>query len=631
MTDLLPFVVVGVTSGSVYGMAGAGLVLTYRTSGIFNFAHGTLAAVAAYAFFELHQRHGVAWPLALALCTLVGAPLLGLALERVLRSLGRAPVVLRVVAAVGLIVVGQQAVVLRYGAGTVRAQPFLPTATFRLAGVNVGYDQLIVVLVAAATTLGLHLGLSRSRLGRAMRAVVDNEDLVALGGLSPVRVRRWAWCIGSAFAALSGILLVPSIGLDAVVLTLLVVQAFGAAALGLFSSIPLTYGGGVVLGVGAAFASRYVSTVPALEGLPASLPFVVLFLFLVAAPARWLVVRDEGRHPAPLRADRNGGRWRTGLAAVVAVVAVVAVPVVAGTRIGVYSAAGAHAMVFMSLAMLVRMSGQISLAQLTFAAVGATTSARLSAGGSPWLAAVLIGGLVAAPVGATLAVPAIRRAGLYLALATFGFAVMVERLVFATSLMFGAQSSSLPAPRPAWAAGDRAYFVVVAAFVAATTGALAWIRRGRLGRLLRAMADSPVALATHGTSVTALKVTVFTLAAFVAGVGGALLGPVTGAASPSTFGFFQSLLALVVLAIAPGGEIASAVGAAVLLAVVPAYVTSATANEYLTALFGVGAVAVAVFQSSAGVPDRLVQAALARRPRAGRHPALARLGATEAA
>lgn len=631
MSDLVPFFVVGLASGSVYGMAGAGLVLTYRTSGIFNFAHGTVAAVMAYGFYELRQRHGLPWPVALGLCLLGGAPVLGLVLEWLVRGVGRASLVMRVVATVGLVVVGQQAVVLRYGPEAVRSEAFLPTGTFRLAGVHVGWDQLIVLLAGGLATAGLHLLLWRSGLGRSMRAVVDNEELVALAGRRPSTVRRLAWCIGSAFAALSGILLAPSVGLDVLLLTLLVVQAFGAAAIGLFRSIPLTYLGGVLIGVGGAVATRYVSSFPTLEGLPASLPFIVLFTVLVAVPRRWLQTSDEDR-----RATRSGAahlgrpRARRGVASVAMLAGAFVVAWVAGTRIGVYAAAGAHAVILMSLALLVRMSGQVSLAQLAFAALGATTSARLVVdGGLPWLAAVFAGGLVAAPLGAALAVPAIRRAGLYLALATFGFAVLLERLVFTTSLMFGGASTSLLAPRPSWASNDRAYFLLVAAFVAATAAALTVIRRGRLGRLLRAMADSPVALETYGTSVTALKVTVFTVAAFLAAIGGALLGPVTGAASPSTFGSFQSLLALVVLAIVPGNEIFAALGGAGLLVVVPSYVTTATANEYLTALFGIGAIAVATSQGAAEVPRWLVRAALARRTCPERHPALARMGVGE--
>src|SRR6185436_1237810 len=88
----------------------------------------------------------------------------------------------------------------------------------------------------------------------------------------------------SAFAALSGILLAPQTGLDAILLTLLVVQAFGAAAVGAFTSLPLTYVGGLVVGVGGALATKYVVDVPNLAGFPPSLPFIVLFAVLLFMP-----------------------------------------------------------------------------------------------------------------------------------------------------------------------------------------------------------------------------------------------------------------------------------------------------------------------------------------------------------
>jgi branched-subunit amino acid ABC-type transport system permease component len=62
VSDLLPYVVVGVTAGSLYGLAGLGLTLTYKTSGVFNFAHGSIAAAAAFVFYSLHAEGGVAWP-----------------------------------------------------------------------------------------------------------------------------------------------------------------------------------------------------------------------------------------------------------------------------------------------------------------------------------------------------------------------------------------------------------------------------------------------------------------------------------------------------------------------------------------------------------------------------------------
>ena len=154
-------------------------------------------------------------------------------------------------------------------------------------------------------------------------------------------------------------------------------------------------------------------------------------------------------------------------------------------------------------------------------------------------AAVLIGALIAVPVGALLAIPAVRRSGLFLALASFGFAVLFEQLVYPTNL-FGGSEGNLPAPRPSFASGDKAYYYLLLAFVAASIILVTMLQRGRLGRLMRAMADSPTALNTSGMSVTAVKVIVFCVSAFLAGLGGALLGPVTGTASPAQT--FSSLI-----------------------------------------------------------------------------------------
>lgn len=627
MKDFLPFIITGLTSGSVYGLAATGLVLTYKTSGIFNFAHGTIAALTAFAFYDLRERNDIPWPLAAAICVFVFAPLVALLLERMARRLADAPVAMKVVATIGLVVAVQQIVIIRYGAGTIRMRPFLPTRTFRIFAVNVGVDQLIVMILSLVAMLALTALFTVTRLGRNMRAVVDNADLLALTGESPSRVRRWAWYIGTAFAGTSGVLLAPTVGLDSTVLTLLVVQAFGAAAIGLFTSIPLTYVGGIVVGILSALSTKYVATVPTLNGLPASLPFLVLFAVLVVVPTRWLVDFTTERKPSvverkaiPLVAKIVGG--------IAVAFLVIRAPDLVGTKLSVYSAGLAYVFIMLSLALLMRTSGQVSLAQLAFAAVGATSSARLATdAGLPWLLATLLGALVAVPVGAMLAVPAIRRSGLYLALATFGFAVLLERLLYATTLMFGGNATSLPAPRPSFAQGDEAYFYVLAVFVLFGIGIVTVLHRSRLGRLLRAMADSPTALNTYGTNVTVIKVAVFCVSAFLAGLGGALLGPVTGSASPGNFSALAGLQLVVTLVIVPGGEVTAAIAAAAAQAVLPSYITNAKLNDYLPVVFGVSAVLVAMGHAGARVPPGLVRAAARVRVRPERSPARARLTA----
>ena len=86
---MLPFIIIGIVTGSVYGLAGVGLVLTYKTSGIFNFAQGALATVAAYAFYYLNVEVGLAWPVAALISVLILGAVLGLGFEVMARRVAR--------------------------------------------------------------------------------------------------------------------------------------------------------------------------------------------------------------------------------------------------------------------------------------------------------------------------------------------------------------------------------------------------------------------------------------------------------------------------------------------------------------------------------------------------------------
>src|SRR6266545_4380677 len=203
MRGLLPFIVVGVVTGSLYGLAGVGLVLTFRTSGIFNFAHGAVAAAAAYLFYALHVEQGLPWPLA-ALVVVVGFGIIaGVVIEQVTRRLVGAPEAVLVVATVGLLLGINGALLLAFGTNARRFPQFLPLDGIVLSGVRVNYAQMISVATAAVCVVALYLFLRVTRLGVAMRAVVDNPTLVGLTGTRPTRVRVSAWVIGCSFASLS--------------------------------------------------------------------------------------------------------------------------------------------------------------------------------------------------------------------------------------------------------------------------------------------------------------------------------------------------------------------------------------------------------------------------------------------
>jgi branched-subunit amino acid ABC-type transport system permease component len=595
VSEFLPFIIVGITSGSVYGLAGVGLVLTYRTSGVFNFAHGAVATAAAYLCYELLTRHGMAWPLAVAICVLVPGVLLGVGFELIARRLAAAPPVVSVVATVGLLLVIEGAATVRYGAETLSPKPYLPASTFRLPGVNVGYDQLIVVLVGVTASVALAVALSRTRLGMAMRGVVDDASLMAITGIDATRVRRVAWIIGGCVASLSGVLIAPSVGLDPIRLTYLVVQAFGAAAVGRFRSLPGTFGGGLFIGIAAALGQKYASDYPVLLGLPSSVPFIVLFVMLVVSRPGTLPTFGAIRRRQPERFTALP-RSVAAAATVAALVLVGFIPDLVGVHLPLYINAAGFVIVFMSLGLLVNVGGQISLCQAAFVAVGAVAFSRFDVDlGLPWPLSVLLSGLVAAPIGALVALPAIRLKGVYLALATFAFGLLMENLVYRTFLMFG-QEAHRDAPRPQLGSGpasDRGYFYIAVAVAVAAGLVLLTVQRTRLGRLLRALADSPVALTTFGGGVNTALVLLFTISAAMAGIAGAVIATGTHAAGPASFGSLNSLLWIAIIAICGRALVSSAVVAAVLLAVIPGYVSS-DVQQYETLVFGALAVVAAL-------------------------------------
>jgi branched-subunit amino acid ABC-type transport system permease component len=599
ITEIFAAIVTGLGTGSVFAIAGMGLVLTNKTSGIFNFAHGTQAAAGAFIMWELWKVHGWPWPVAAVGALVLGGVVGGLILERIAYLLADKSTAARVVATVGLLVMLQGLIVLRYGEATIQMPFFLPISTFKVGGVYISYEQVIVFALAAASAAGLGLFFKRSKEGVAMQGVVDDPTLLGLQGISPVAVRRRAWMIGSCFAAASGALLAPTLGLDASLLTLLVVQAFGAAAIGRFNSLTMTYVGGLAVGVGQELTKFVVAqkvitsriSAQILQPLPSNVPFLVLFVVLLVTPRAKLVERGarvvrRERPPVAI------GRPTAIGAAVVLAAVLVAMPRLDPDRLPIFTTAAAFVIIFASLHLLVRTSGQVSLCHMAFAAVGAATFARAESVGVPFGVALLVAGLAAVPIGAFIAIPAIRLSGVYLAIATFGFGILVENLFFPSFLLFGARQT-LRVLRPSFAQGDTAYYYVVLAAAVLCCALVVGIRRSRLGRLLRALADSPSAVVAHGASTNVIRTMAFCISAFLAAIAGALIGPITQSATGGSYDFSLSLVLIAVLFIFGRRPVLTAFLAAAAYIVLPTYGTSANVATWAQVGFGLVAILVA--------------------------------------
>ncbi|RLV47462.1 hypothetical protein D9V37_14775 [Nocardioides mangrovicus] len=606
MHDYLPLIVSGIADGSLVAIAAMGLVLSYKASGIFNFAHGAIGAVAAGVFYQLYKLNGLPWPLALVITLVLVGLVFGFVMERVAALVANASTTMKIVSTLGIMITLTSLFNLRYGGITKQFPDFLSQRTFRLGGVNIAWEQVIAVLVGLLLAVAMTVFFRRTILGRGMRAIVDDPQLVALMGLNPTTVRRWAWVIGTTFAAVAGVFIAPSIGLDGTTLTLLVVEGFGAAAIGRFSSLPLTYLGAVIIQVLVAVSSKVASDHPSLQSAPSSIPFAVLFLVLLLSPKGWLVEVGATLQQRVVTIPRQNRR--VGLAKLVPVVVLVAlVPHLFETHLLAWTKGMIFVLLMMSLSLLVRLSNQISLCQMTFAAVGATASYHLVQRGLPWTLALVCAGLIAIPIGAFVAIPAVRLSGVYLALATLSFGLFVQTALYDSPLMFGNDPLPLITMRPSFAESDTAYFYLIPVVGAVGFLLVRLVERARLGQLLRCKADSAIALESLGVNTSLLPLAAFCTAAFLAGVAGALIGPSVGVVSKNDFTTIPTSLLLVALLVLGArdqriGTLGAALGGAIGLIVIPDYISSYDVLQGLNLFFGVAAVEAAFASTRVSTP-----------------------------
>ncbi|WP_203338473.1 ABC transporter permease [Nocardioides limicola] len=590
MTSLLAFTVLGLFTGAAYSIAASGLVLTYATTRVFNIAHGAMGMVMAFTFWDLAYRQGIPTPVALFLVLFVIAPAMGWFVQRVMmRGLGEAPVSVSLVVSVGLFVglIGLAQQVWPPAARTV--QPFFGEASISIFGVVVTAHQLITIGLAAVVAGMLYLLLNRTRIGTAMRASVDNHQLLQLYGGNPERVAALSWAIGASLAALAGILLTPVIGLDYFELTLLVINAYAAAMLGRLKSLPMTFVGAMSLGVLQSYAVAYLPSSGQLAGLRAVVPAIFLMVIIIALPqAQLRIGQVKGLVSVPVPSLR-----RSLLTAVGAVFLALAVTVgLSDANLLLAGTAATYAIVMLSLVLLTGYGGHLSLSQFTFAGVGAVAYIQL---GSANLFGVFMAAVIAALVGALVALPVLRLTGLYLALSTLAFAVVMDKLVFQADFAFSTDGF-LEAERLSVLGvvitNDTSYvMLMILAFLAVGITVLA-VRRGPVGRILIAMRDSPAACGTLGLDQRWFRVALFGASAGIAGLAGALFASMRGTIAAAEFNVLASLPLLLIAVVCGVTSVTGAAFGGILLMLMPVVSSSNPGLAGLVfAVVGFGAVA----------------------------------------
>ncbi len=272
----------GISLGSVYAIIALGYTMVYGIAKMLNFAHGDVIMVGAYISFcatsYLHLPPVVSVLIAMIVCTILGIVIEGLAYK----PLRKASSLAVLITAIGVSYFLQNAALLIWGSAPKTFTSIVPIDSFALFGgkLIITPESIITVLSCIVIMIALTLFTRKSKMGKAMRAVSEDKDAAELMGINVNVTISLTFAIGSALAAIAGVLLcsaypvlIPTTG------SMPGIKAFTAAVFGGIGSIPGAMIGGILLGIIEIFSKSYIST-----NLSDAIVFAVLIIVLLVKP-----------------------------------------------------------------------------------------------------------------------------------------------------------------------------------------------------------------------------------------------------------------------------------------------------------------------------------------------------------
>ena len=281
--QILQYFINGISIGSVYAIIALGYTMVYGIAKMLNFAHGDVIMVGAYMSFCVTNYLGlpaiVSIVVAMAVCTILGIIIEGLAYKP-LRGASNLAVL---ITAIGVSYFLQNAAQLIWGTAPKNFTSIVTFKPLSFAGgrLVITGEVLVTVAVSVIIMIGLTLFTSRTRMGKAMRAVSEDRAAAQLMGINVNQTISMTFAIGSALAAVAGVLLCSTVPtLQPTTGSMPGIRAFTAAVIGGIGSIPGAMLGGIVLGLIETFSKKYIST-----EFSDAIVFAVLILILLVKPA----------------------------------------------------------------------------------------------------------------------------------------------------------------------------------------------------------------------------------------------------------------------------------------------------------------------------------------------------------
>ena len=541
-----PIVLLGTLTGLGYALLAVGLVLTYRSSRVINFAHGAVGLFVAGLFAVVVGRYDVPYLLGFPAALLCGA-LVGAGLEAlVVRRLAAAPRVLVMVATLGL---GEALLLLSlsFNSGGLGGRTFPQPTLFPAFEVGPLFippslTALLVLTPVLLVALGLFLG--RSRYGVAMRGAASNPDAATLAGAAPQNMSMLAWALAGLIATFSALLVLPSRG--AVTPESLgpgfLLRGLAAAALARFTNLPVA----LVAGVGLGILEAVLASNPGAAGSFEVAVFVIVLIGVGVqyrtrrgrvAEDRWA---DLAPPPGLPEAYRRLPliRWApVALGAACVLVAALLPAWINNQQAFVLAVVLGFAVVAMSVSFLTGIGGQLSLGQLAFGAIGALAAVVVARDTGSLVVALLCGAAAGGLAAGVVGLPALRVRGQLLGVATLAFTLMASGWLLRQEWAF--DRAGVSAPRRGVfgieLTTSRGYYYVALVAFAVALACAGLARRSRFGRRLRAVRDNEDAARALRIRVDLVKLGSYVVAGMLAGLGGSVIGVASTQISAALF------------------------------------------------------------------------------------------------
>lgn len=578
MTEFFQILVGGLVVGATYSLIAVGFSLVYQVTGVINLMQGASCVLAALLAWSIEAQLGlpvaVAAGLSIVITTVLSTALGALTFVPGLTRLSNANMLMLTA---GMLTLVEGLLLLIWGSQPYAVHSLFGIRPLSFFGLLVPPQGILILGTTVLVIWALWYLLSRTVIGQALRACAENPTAARLMGINVRKMAIMSFGLASAIGAIAGVIVAPTTSLEFDSGRLLTFYGFIAVAIGGVGSFPGAIAGGLLLGLLQQLSTAYVSSL-----FSAAIALVCLIAVLVLKPSglveprvrRRLDVRDAARVTSEF-AILEQRHVLVGGTLIVMLVLAVPLFITSAAILSGLVIAGILFLALVGLDVVMGYAGQVNLGQAGFMAVGGYVSGYLvtQIDGVPPIIAILAGVAAAVAISFVLSLVTMRLRGLYLALATLSFGLLVDAFTVGLVEYTGGPSGLVGIP--SFAIGsysfdgpDQMYYLVAAIDVVVVVflwGAMAT----DFGRALKAIRGDQMASEALGVNVKAMKTLALAIGAALAALSGALYAFFFHFLSPEMVGTQQSLSLVAMLVLGGEGTLVGPVFGSLILTMLP--------------------------------------------------------------